>query len=118
MTRGGLRAVLFDLDGTLMDHEAARTAALAARVKEWLPGARGELEQIDAEWRRLEAVHYDEYTAGECSFWEQRRRRVHGLHAALGRRADVGRASGCVVRGLPGSLPRALARVRGRAPGA
>jgi putative hydrolase of the HAD superfamily len=81
-----IEAVLFDLDGTLMDHESARRAGLAAQVAEWWPEAgRRELEQVDAEWRRLEGLHYDEYTAGECTFTEQRRRRVHGLHAALGR---------------------------------
>ena len=32
------RAVLFDLDGTLMDHDAARVAGFAAHFAEWLPG--------------------------------------------------------------------------------
>jgi len=80
-----LRAVLFDLDGTLMDHEAARMAGLQAHLAEWLPGAQAhELVRLDDEWRRLEALHYDEYTAGVCSFAEQRRRRVRGMHEALG----------------------------------
>jgi putative hydrolase of the HAD superfamily len=80
-----VRAVLFDLDGTLMDHDGARVAGLAAHVAEQLPGlAEDELARLDGEWRRLEALHYDEYAAGRCSFQEQRRRRVRGLHAALG----------------------------------
>jgi len=69
-----VRAVLFDLDGTLMDHDAAREAAVA----ELLAGDRALAE----EWRRLEAIHYDEYVAGRISFVEQRRRRVRGIHAA------------------------------------
>ncbi len=73
-----MRAVLFDLDGTLMDHDAAREAALAARL------AGAGTPALAAEWRRLEALHYDEYAAGACSFREQRRRRVRGLHAAIG----------------------------------
>jgi putative hydrolase of the HAD superfamily len=82
---GVLEAVLFDLDGTLMDHDGARTAGLAAHVGERLPNARGqELARIDGEWRRLEALHYDEYARGECSFEQQRRRRVRGLHEWLG----------------------------------
>jgi len=68
-------AVLFDLDGTLMDHDAARDAAIA----ELLLGDAAHAE----EWRRLEAIHYDEYAAGRCSFQEQRRRRVRGIHAAM-----------------------------------
>jgi putative hydrolase of the HAD superfamily len=81
-----LRAVLFDLDGTLMDHDAARVAGLRAHLARWLAGtAFQESEAVEEEWRRLEALHYDEYTSGACSFQEQRRRRVHGMHAALGR---------------------------------
>jgi putative hydrolase of the HAD superfamily len=81
-----LRAVLFDLDGTLMDHDAARVAGLRAHLGEWLGDAEAsELARLDGEWQRLEARHYDEYAAGRCSMQEQRRRRVRGLHEALGR---------------------------------
>jgi putative hydrolase of the HAD superfamily len=78
-------AVLFDLDATLMDHDAARVAGLATHLAEWLPDVEaGELARLDEEWRRLEALHYDEYTSGACSFAEQRRRRVRGMHDSLG----------------------------------
>jgi putative hydrolase of the HAD superfamily len=81
-----LQAVLFDLDGTLMDHDAARVAGLQAHLAECLPELEAhELARLDEEWRRLEALHYDEYASGRCSFQEQRRRRAHGMHAALGR---------------------------------
>lgn len=71
-----MRAVLFDLDGTLMDHDGARDAAIA----ELLAGD----PALAAEWLRLETLHYDEYATGRCSFQEQRRRRVRGIHAAMG----------------------------------
>jgi putative hydrolase of the HAD superfamily len=81
-----LRAVLFDLDGTLMDHDAARGAGLQAHLSGWLPGLEAdELARLGKEWQRLEAIHYDEYTRGECTFTEQRRRRVQGMHATLAR---------------------------------
>jgi putative hydrolase of the HAD superfamily len=84
-----LRAVLFDLDGTLMDHDAARVAGLQAHLAQWLPGAQAsELARLDGEWQRLEARHYDEYAAGRCSMQEQRRRRVRGMHEALGRELE------------------------------
>lgn len=72
-----MQAVLFDLDGTLMDHDAARDAAIA--------GLLSADAALADEWRRLEALHYDAYAAGHCSFQEQRRRRVRGIHAALQR---------------------------------
>jgi len=77
--------VLFDLDATLMDHDAARIAGFAGHVAEWLPQMQaGELEQLDEEWRRLEALHYEQYASGECSAVEQRRRRVRAMHDRLG----------------------------------
>jgi putative hydrolase of the HAD superfamily len=79
------RAVLFDLDATLMDHDAARIAGFARHLAEWLPDVHAsELERLDEEWRRLEALHYEQYASGECSAAEQRRRRVRGMHDSLG----------------------------------
>jgi putative hydrolase of the HAD superfamily len=79
-----MRAVLFDLDGTLMDHEAARIAGLKAHLSSLLPDMKSdEFTRLEKEWKRLEALYYDEYTRGECTFVEQRRRRVRGMHAAL-----------------------------------
>jgi putative hydrolase of the HAD superfamily len=81
-----LRAALFDLDGTLMDHDAARSAALQAHLGGWLPGLEAdELARLEIEWQRLEAIHFDEYTRGECTFTEQRRRRMRGIRAVLER---------------------------------
>jgi putative hydrolase of the HAD superfamily len=81
-----LQAVLFDLDGTLMDHDAARARGLQAHLSGWLPGLEAqELARLENEWQRLEALHYDEYTRGECTFAQQRRRRVQGMRAALER---------------------------------
>jgi putative hydrolase of the HAD superfamily len=89
-----LRAVLFDLDGTLMDHDAARVAGFEAHLAQWLPGAEAsELAWLDEQWRVLEARHYDEYAAGHCSIQEQRRRRVRGMHEALGHALDSDEAA-------------------------
>lgn len=69
-----------------MDHDAARAVGLQAHLSSWLPGLEAdELARLGEEWRRLEALHYDEYTRGECTFAEQRRRRVRGMHAVLER---------------------------------
>lgn len=74
-----------------MDHEAARAAGFAAHLAASMPGIEpDELERLDGEWRRLETLHYDEYTSGACSYVEQRRRRVRGIHEAVGRAAPPG----------------------------
>ncbi|HEY1689493.1 MAG TPA: HAD family hydrolase [Solirubrobacteraceae bacterium] len=81
-----LQAVLFDLDGTLMDHDAARAVGIETHLSGLLPGLEGdELARLGEEWQRLEALHYDEYARGECTYVEQRHRRVQGMHAVLGR---------------------------------
>jgi len=98
-----VRAVLFDLDGTLMDHDAARVFGLSAHVATLMPGLPGdELTRLDEEWQRLEALHYDEYAAGRISFQEQRRRRVRGLHDALGRPAPSAAAADAWFAGYLG----------------
>jgi putative hydrolase of the HAD superfamily len=76
--------VLFDLDGTLVDHRGAADAAVAQwAVRQGAPtDAAG---RVAAEWVRLEALHFPAYLGGETTFQEQRRRRVAGLLAFLGR---------------------------------
>jgi putative hydrolase of the HAD superfamily len=71
-----LRAVIFDLDGTLVDHVSARNAALTAGLARLgLPDPPDRRELLDF-WHALERRHMDEYLAGACSFDEQRRRRL------------------------------------------
>ena len=82
---GPIEAVLFDIDGTLLDHDRAMERALAAavvRIRPDLPD--GQLAGLLAEWLRLEQVHYDTYLAGRISLTEQRRRRARGLLEVLG----------------------------------
>ena len=80
-----IEAVLFDIDGTLLDHDRAMERGLAAavvRVRPDLPDA--QLAELLAEWLRLEQVHYEIYLAGGISLTEQRRRRARGLLEMLG----------------------------------
>lgn len=78
------RGVLFDLDGTLVDHRAAADAAVAA----WAARHGGRREAADdavAEWVRLEGLHFAAYLRGEATFQEQRRSRIAGFLTFLGR---------------------------------
>lgn len=72
--------VLFDLDGTLVDHESA----VAAGLRAWLPaiGVAPTAAAV-AGWLALQEPHLAAWRAGEISFPEQRRRRLRaflGLH--------------------------------------
>lgn len=83
--RDPIEAVLFDIDGTLLDHDRAMERGLATAVVRVRPDlADAQLAGLLAEWLRLEQVHYETYLAGETSLSEQRRRRARGLLETLG----------------------------------
>ncbi|MFI6521056.1 HAD family hydrolase [Spirillospora sp. NPDC050679] len=69
-----IEAVLFDLDGTLLDHAGAAAAALAD-VQPHADARR---------WAELNDLGVDRYLAGELTFAEQRRFRVATLARELG----------------------------------
>jgi len=79
-----IEAVLFDIDGTLFDHEHASGGSLRALIEVERDDLdeRGHAEAL-AEWRRLEALHYPAYLSGDASLDEQRRRRAGGILAWL-----------------------------------
>lgn len=96
------RALLLDLDGTILDHEAARrTAILEALENSSLP------HEVDASiaisrWCDLEAQQFQRYLDGELTFEEQRIVRTRAFLASYG------------VRGLDSSaLLRWFDRYRG-----
>lgn len=78
------QAVLFDVDGTLVDHESAAEEA----VIEALAAAPGspplDHDRLTERWRELEAVVMDRYLAGELTFVEQRRLRITRLAEEFG----------------------------------
>jgi len=77
-----VRAVVFDLDDTLLDHRGSVRTALSA----WLPDeAAADEERLVEAWFALERKHYARWEAGQISFQEQRRRRIRELYALLGR---------------------------------
>ena len=71
-----IEALLFDVDGTLVDHN---TAAAVAITKALGP----DVDQAYAKrrWKELEAVAMERYLAGELTFAEQRRLRAVTLAA-------------------------------------
>ena len=85
MSVDGIVEVLFDVDGTLLDHRSAAAAAVKRiAAAAWVADAAGLVEV----WQALEERHLDAYLAGRCSFAEQRRRRLREFLPLLD--AEVG----------------------------
>lgn len=109
-----VRAVVFDLDGTLFDHAGA-----AARAVDDLLGALGvaATDRLRAAWAEAEERHFERWRRGEVDFAEQRRARLvevlplaglrpphdpHELDLLFGRYLAAYRAA---WRPFPGSAP-------------
>jgi putative hydrolase of the HAD superfamily len=93
--------VLFDLDGTLLDHDTASAASLRA----WLPSYGLNNDEIQAAvplWFELEQRHYPAWRAGEISFQEQRRRRIRDFLPAIGVTVGEGRLDAVFAEHLAG----------------
>lgn len=83
---GALRAVCFDLDGTLFDHRGAARAGVTTFLEsQGLPPAES---AIDA-WFAAEDEHFERWRAGRISFAEQRRARLRTALPALGHRTPT-----------------------------
>jgi putative hydrolase of the HAD superfamily len=75
--------IFFDIDGTLIDHASASSAASLVffdRFADTIPFSR---EQFPVEWERILHKHFDRFCRGEISVWEQRRARMREVFAAL-----------------------------------
>lgn len=78
-------SIVLDLDGTLVDHRGASLSAIKAWISSTGATTDAELESGAVEWARLERIHFSRYLTGEITFQDQRRQRVSGLLAFLGR---------------------------------
>ena len=69
-----VRAVLFDLDDTLLDHRGAARDALIAWSRD--ADVEGSDLEMEARWRMLETTYYQRFQRGELTKLEQRRARI------------------------------------------
>lgn len=79
-----IKALLFDLDGTLLDHDTAAEVALIEALQT-MP-ALHDVDHVHARrrWKQLEELAMERYLAGEITFTGQRRLRITLLAAELG----------------------------------
>lgn len=80
-----MKAVLFDLDGTLLDHKTSAGTAIKRHLELQLPNLdEPSMNGLKDAWQHFEQVHFDRYLRGQCSFQEQRRQRVAEMFTHLG----------------------------------
>ena len=77
------RAVLFDIDDTLVDTKGAFRHAFATAAAAYLEDA-VDVDVLTATWRTDAGGHYRAHTRGEIDYREQRKRRANELHAIYG----------------------------------
>lgn len=86
------RALLLDLDGTLMDHEGAARDALLRVMRGAGLASQGGPQAAVAQWKSLEREHFQRYLDGEITFEAQRLARVGEFLASHGvQETDPGR---------------------------
>src|SRR4051812_1411896 len=80
-----VRALLLDVDDTLVDTRGAFRAAMEHVVTTWLPHLDADSREAAVQhWVRDRGGHFRAYTRGELDFAAQRRLRAADLHAAFG----------------------------------
>ncbi|WP_433892924.1 HAD family hydrolase [Streptomyces sp. CA-111067] len=76
----GIRAVLWDIDDTIFDYGTADLTGMRNHlIQEGLPDGCESVEQGLVRWQEVTGEHWARFSAGECSFDEQRRDRVRGM---------------------------------------
>lgn len=76
-----LKAVGFDLDGTLFDHHGSATQAVDALVRTLGVEPSAQVRQL---WFETEDAEFERWRLGEVTFQEQRRSRLRTVMRALG----------------------------------
>jgi len=81
--------VLFDLDGTLLDHDgASRQGLIGWLTDQQLATEEQGLDRLVGLWNDIAERHFPAFRAQEITFQEQRRRRLREFLPHLGLRAD------------------------------
>jgi len=78
------RALLLDLDGTILDHEAARRTALLEALENSSLAHEVDASIAVSRWCDFEAQHFQRYLDGELTFEEQRVVRTRAFLASYG----------------------------------
>jgi len=79
-----IRSVIFDIDGTLIDHQTSQARALRRLYRHLeIKGAR--FNEFHDLWKRVGKKYFDEYADGKISLSEQRILRIQEVLGGFGR---------------------------------
>ena len=68
--------IFFDIDGTLIDHLSASAAASLALHDEFAGQIPFTRDEFPVAWESIMDRHFERFTRGEISLWDQRRARI------------------------------------------
>jgi len=74
-----IRAVLFDLDRTLFDHDGASRLGLSELHNAYGAPFGEDMDSVYAKWDEALERHYERYLAGEIGYGDQRRERIRSF---------------------------------------
>lgn len=74
--------IFFDIDGTLIDHASASAAASLVFFDHYRGAIPFPREQFPAAWEQIMHKHFNRFSRGKISLWEQRRARIREVFAA------------------------------------
>ena len=74
--------IFFDIDGTLIDHLSASSAACLALYDHFAGQIPFSRDEFPATWESIMDRHFNRFTRGEISLWDQRRARIRDSFGA------------------------------------
>lgn len=74
--------IFFDIDGTLIDHLSASSAASLALYDHFAGQIPFSRDQFPSAWEAIMDRHFNRFTRGEISLWDQRRARIRDSFGA------------------------------------
>lgn len=74
--------IFFDIDGTLIDHLSASAAASLALYDQYPGQVPFSREEFPTAWESIMDIHFNRFTRGEISLWDQRRARIRDSFGA------------------------------------
>jgi len=83
MSENSASPVVFDLDGTLLDHARSSRTAVLVWARKTHPRSERTAEDVVVEWKRLEDEHFPLFTERVITFEEQRARRIRSMDAFM-----------------------------------